>query len=447
MKKSRSRSMTEGVIWKKIILFSIPLLIGNIFQQLYSTVDSYVVGNYVGDDALAAVGASIPLINLLISFFMGISTGAGILVARYYGGSKHEEVSETVHTFMAFSIVVSIFLTIVGLLLSPHILRWLKTPQEIMPQAILYLRVYFWGSLFLIVYNSGSGILRAVGDARNPLIYLVVSSVINITLDLLFVIRFKMGILGVAVATFIAQMVSAIMVVIHLMRIDDSYQLVFEKLHFHMDKLYEIIRLGIPTGVQQTVVSFSNVLVQSYVNSFGELAMAAVSAADKFNAFLSMPINSFNLAITTFTGQNLGAGKNERVLKGIHTTIFIAMITIIIVGIPTYLYAEQLISVFSTNPTVMAYGARQLRIMLPFYTFLSVNNILSGALRGAGKTAVPMVIMITSFTVIRQLFLFIGMRMNRSIDVVFWSYSVTWAISSILTITYYRMSRWADSNL
>lgn len=446
MKKIRSRSMTEGVIWKKIILFSIPLLIGNIFQQLYNTVDSYVVGNYVGDDALAAVGASGPLINLLISFFMGISTGAGILVARYYGGRKHEEVSETVHTFMAFSLLISIFLTFIGLYLSPYILRWLKTPAEIMPQATSYLRVYFWGSLFLIVYNSGSGILRAVGDAKNPLIYLIISSLINITLDLLFVIRYNMGIFGVALATLIAQMVSAIMVVLHLRRIEDSYQLVFNKLHFHLDKLYEIIRLGIPTGVQQTVVSFSNVLVQSYVNSFGEIAMAAVSAADKFNAFLSMPINSFNLAITTFTGQNLGAGKKDRVLKGIHTTIVIAFITITIVGIPTYLYAEDLIAVFSKNPKVMQYGARQLRIMLPFYTFLSVNNILSGALRGAGKTAVPMVIMITSFTVIRQIFLFIAMRINRSIDMVFWSYSVTWAISSMLTVAYYRMSRWADSD-
>ncbi len=446
MKKIRSRSMTEGVIWKKIILFSIPLLIGNIFQQLYNTVDSYVVGNYVGDDALAAVGASGPLINLLISFFMGISTGAGILVARYYGGRKHEEVSETVHTFMAFSLLISLFLTFIGLCLSPYILRWLKTPAEIMPQATSYLRVYFWGSLFLIVYNSGSGILRAVGDAKNPLIYLIISSLINITLDLLFVIRYDMGIFGVALATLIAQMVSAIMVVIHLRRIEDSYQLVFNKLHFHLDKLYEIIRLGIPTGVQQTVVSFSNVLVQSYVNSFGEIAMAAVSAADKFNAFLSMPINSFNLAITTFTGQNLGAGKKDRVLKGIHTTIVIAFITITIVGIPTYLYAEDLIAVFSKNPKVMQYGARQLRIMLPFYTFLSVNNILSGALRGAGKTAVPMVIMITSFTVIRQIFLFIAMRINRSIDMVFWSYSVTWAISSMLTVAYYRMSRWADSD-
>lgn len=446
MSKTRRQSMTEGVIWKKIILFSIPLLIGNVFQQLYNTVDSYVVGNYVGDEALAAVGASGPLINLLIAFFMGISTGAGILVARYYGGKKEEEVSETVHTFMAFSLLVSVLLTVMGLFLSPHILRWLKTPEKVMPQAVVYLRVYFWGSIFLIIYNSGSGILRAIGDAKNPLIYLIVSSIINITLDLLFVIRFDMGIFGVALATFIAQMVSAVMVTIHLMRVNDSYQLVFKKLHFHMDKLYEIIRLGIPTGVQQTVVSFSNVLVQSYVNSFGEIAMAAVSAADKFNAFLSMPINSFNLAITTFTGQNLGAGKKERVLKGIHTTIAISFVTIIIVGVPTYYYAENLIAVFSSNPQVMAYGAKQLRIMLPFYTFLSVNNILSGALRGAGKTAVPMVIMITSFTLIRQIFLFVAMRINRSIEMVFWSYSVTWAISSLLTISYYRMSRWADSD-
>lgn len=440
----KSRSMTEGVIWKQVLLFSLPLLIGNVFQQLYNTVDSYVVGNYVGHEALAAVGASNPLINLIIGLFMGISTGAGILIARYYGGEKYEEVESSIHTFIAFSIIVGVFLTIFGLIFSPHLLRWLKTPEEIMPQATIYLRVYFWGVLFLVIYNSGAGILRAVGNSRNPLIYLAISSVINVSLDLIFVIVFDMGILGVAVATFIAQLVSAILVILHLMHTDDVYKLILKNIRIDFRMLEGIVRMGVPTGIQQTVVSFSNVLVQSYVNSFGANAIAAFSAADKFNAFLAMPTNSLSLTITTFTGQNLGANKKERVQEGIKKTVLMGVIAVVMLGIPTFLFAEQLISIFSKSPEVIAYGARQLRIVVPFYTFLAVNAILSGALRGSGLTMVPMFIMIFSFTILRQVFLYLAMRINRSMDMVFWSYSVTWFASMMFTLIYYRKSKWLE---
>ena len=440
----KSRSMTTGVIWKQILIFSLPLLLGNIFQQLYNTVDSFVVGNYVGNEALAAVGASNPLINLIIGFFMGISTGAGILIARYYGGKKQDELERSIHTFIAFSLIVGVLLTIVGLILSPTLLIWLKTPSDVMPQAVLYLRVYFWGVLFLVIYNAGSGILRAVGNSRNPLYYLAVSSVINVVLDFVFVLGFGMDILGVALATFIAQFVSAILVIYHLVKTEDVYKLVLKNIHIDKEMLVGIVRLGIPTGIQQTVVSFSNVLVQSYINSFGASAMAAYSAADRFKAFIGMPTNAFSLTITTFTGQNLGARRKDRVQKGITATVWIGVVAVILLGIPTVIYAEELISLFSKSAEVIDFGARQLRIVVPFYTFLTITSILSGALRGSGLTIIPMFIMIFSFTILRQVFLFFAMKISGSMDMIFWSYAVTWFAAMIMTLIYYKKTDWIE---
>lgn len=440
----KSRSMTKGVIWKEILIFSLPLLLGNAFQQLYNTVDSYVVGNFVGSEALAAVGASNPLINVIVGLFMGISTGAGILIARYYGGKKFDELESSIHTFSAFSIIVGIFLTIFGLLFSPALLRALKTPVEIMAEATMYLRVYFWGALFLVIYNAGSGILRAVGNSRNPLIYLMISSFINVVLDLIFVLVLDMGILGVALATFTAQFVSAILVVLHLTRTDDVYQLVLKKIRIEKEMLFGIIRLGIPTGIQQTVVSFSNVLVQGYINTFGASAVAAFSSANRYKAFIGMPTNALSLTITTFTGQNLGAKRKDRVKRGIKTTVFLAITAVIILGIPTFLYAENLIALFSDSVEVIDFGARQLRIVVPFYTFLTITSILSGALRGSGLTIVPMFIMIICFTFLRQFFLFFAMKVDRSMDMVYWSYAVTWFVSMFLTLIYYKRSKWLE---
>lgn len=440
----KSRSMTTGVIWKQILIFSLPLLLGNVFQQLYNTVDSFVVGNYVGNEALAAVGASNPLINLIIGFFMGISTGSGILIARYYGGKKQDELERSIHTFIAFSLIVGILLTVVGLILSPTLLIWLKTPSDVMPQAVLYLRVYFWGVLFLVIYNAGSGILRAVGNSRNPLYYLAVSSVINVVLDFVFVLGFGMDILGVALATFIAQFVSAILVIYHLVKTEDVYKLVFKNIRIDKEMLVGIVRLGIPTGIQQTVVSFSNVLVQSYINSFGANAMAAYSAADRFKAFIGMPTNALSLTITTFTGQNLGAGRKDRVQKGITATVWIAMVAVILLGIPTVIYAKELISLFSKSSEVINFGARQLRIVVPFYTFLTITSILSGALRGSGLTIVPMFIMIFSFTILRQVFLFFAMKISGSMDMIFWSYAVTWFAAMVMTLIYYKKTDWIE---
>ena len=442
--KTKQRSMTKGIIWKELVVFSIPLLVGNLFQQLYNTVDSIVVGNYVGESALAAVGASNPLSNLIIGFFMGISAGAGILVSRFFGANKEEDLSETIHTFILFSIITGIALTVIGMYASPILLRWLGTPKEIFDEASIYLRIYFLGVIGLVIYNAGSGILGAVGDSKRPLMFLIIASIINIVLDLVFVIVFKMGIAGVAFATLIAQAVSAFLVVRHLMSIDHGYKIDFDLLRINTEKLSAIVRLGIPAAIQSTVVSFSNVMVQSYINGFGASAVAGFTAADKFNAIMGLPTNTFSLTITTFTGQNLGANQKERVRKGIRLTMIMTITTLILLAVPTFITAPSLISIFSKDPVVIDYGVRMLRIMIPFYPTLAVTFILSGALRGAGSTFVPMIIMVFSFTILRQIFLFIMMRINPSIDWIYWSYSVTWFASALLSMIYYKYSDWLN---
>ena len=442
--KTKQRSMTQGVIWKEIILFSIPLLIGNLFQQLYNTVDSFVVGKFVGDNALAAVGASNPLANLIIGFFMGIAAGAGIVISRYFGAKKIEELRDSISTFIAFSFLVSLALTFLGLFMSPILLRWLGTPEIILDQAVVYLQIYFWGIMGLVMYNSGAGILRAIGDSKTPLLYLIVSSVINVSLDLFFVIVLDLGIQGVAYATLIAQASSAVLVMIHLTRIDPAYRFSFKRMKLHPNHLYDIVRLGVPTGIQQMVVSFSNVLVQSYVNQFGSLAVAGFTAADKYNGFLGMPTQTFALTITTFTGQNLGAGKKERVGKGIRLTLSMAIGILIFLGIPTYIAAPTLISIFSDNPEVINYGTMMLRIMLPAYPILAITQVLLGSMRGAGSTFIPMLIMVFSFTVVRQIFLFVMFKISMDISWVYWSYSFTWVISAILALVYSKKSQWLE---
>lgn len=442
--KTKQRSMTQGSIWKEMILFSIPLLIGNLFQQLYNTVDSVVVGNYVGYDALAAVGASAPLSNLIIGLFMGISAGAGILVSRYFGAKKDQDLSETVHTFYLFSLVVGVALTFVGYFISPLLLQWLGTPENVLRESVVYLQIYFIGILGLVIYNTGSGILRAVGDSRRPLIYLIISSIINVVLDLVFVLKFNMGIEGVAYATLIAQGTSAILVSIHLFKTTDVYGMTIKSLVMHQDKLKEIVRLGIPTGIQQMVVSFSNVMVQGYVNGFGGYAVAGFTAANKFNSILSLPTDTFSLTITTFTGQNLGANRKDRVEQGLSFIMKLTFVLLIIMGIPTFIAAPHLIALFSSEPEVIQYGVRMLHIMIPFYPVLAITMLLSGALRGSGLTMAPMFIMVFSYTIARQVFLFFMMRISHSVDWVYWSYSVTWTLSTILTYWYHKKSNWLE---
>lgn len=363
--------MTEGTIWKQILFFSIPLILGNLFQQLYNTVDSIIVGNYIGNEALAAVGSSGAVINLLISFCIGASAGAGVVISQFYGAQKLEGVHKAVHTTVAIAIVAGIILSVFGVLTTPVLLRWMGTPQEVFPEAVIYLQVFFGGIVFSVIYNMCAGILNAVGNSRRSLVYLIIAATSNIFLDLLFVVVFHMGIVGVALATDISQLLSCIFILAFLMKSKEDYHVNFREVRFYTGYLSRIVRLGLPTGLQNIVISLSNVIVQTSVNSFGSIAMAGFAAYIKVDGFNILPVLSFGMAATTFTGQNVGAGKYDRVKKGAVVSVVMGIIYAVVIGALLLLFAPQVIGVFTQDQKVVEYGVYVTKYFCPFYWLLS----------------------------------------------------------------------------
>lgn len=434
--------MTEGVIWKEILLFSIPLLLGNLFQQLYNAVDSVVVGNYIGAQALAAVGSSAPVINLLVSFFMGLAVGAGVIISRYFGARKKEELHIAVHTSLALTFAAGLVMTLIGVLISPYVLQWVGTPSDVMESSILYLRIYFLGILSVMVYNMGSGILRAVGDSRNPLYFLIVSSVTNIILDMLFVIVFHMGIAGVGWATLIAQTISAVLTMLLLMRTKEEYQVKLKHIRFHKHMLYEIVRLGLPSGLQNAIVSFSNVIVQSNINAFGSLAMAGCGSYTKIDGFAILPVMSYSMALTTFTGQNMGAKKYDRVKQGAKTGILMSVITIVCISALLLILGPNVLAIFSSDPTVINYGLYMMHVLAPGYIFLAISHAFNGIIRGAGITTVPMIVMVTCWCGLRMAWILTSVPLFHDIGVVFMGWPLTWIASALWLFLYYRKGSW-----
>ena len=430
--KSKNRGlMTEGVIWKEILLFSIPLLLGNLFQQLYNAVNSVVVGNYIGAQALAAVGSSAPVINLLVSFFMGLAVGAGVIISRYFGARKKEELHIAVHTSLALTFAAGLVMTLIGVLISPYVLQWVGTPSDVMESSVLYLRIYFLGILSVMVYNMGSGILRAVGDSRNPLYFLIVSSVTNIILDMLFVIVFHMGIAGVGWATLIAQTISAVLTMLLLMRTKEEYQVKLKHIRFHKHMLYEIVRLGLPSGLQNAIVSFSNVIVQSNINAFGSLAMAGCGSYTKIDGFAILPVMSYSMALTTFTGQNMGAKKYDRVKQGAKTGILMSVITIVCISALLLMLGPNVLAIFSSDPTVINYGLYMMHVLAPGYIFLAISHAFNGIIRGAGITTVPMIVMVTCWCGLRMAWILTSVPLFHDIGVVFMGWPLTWIASAL----------------
>ena len=434
--------MTEGVIWKKILLFSLPLLLGNVFQQLYNTVDSIIVGNYIGGDALAAVGTSGPIINLLVGFFMGIATGAGVVIARYFGARDEQGVHDAVHTTLAATIFGGLFLMVIGVLLSPLVVRLIGVPENIMADSISYLRIYFGGIIAMMVYNMGAGILRAVGDSKTPLYFLIISSIVNIILDMLFVIVFDMGVAGVAWATLIAQAVSATLTIITLCRVKTSYRVYLQQIRIRIPYLKEIIRIGLPSGLQNAIISMSNIVVQSYINSFGSAAIAGYSTYGKVDAFALMPVMSLSMAVTTFTSQNIGAQNYDRVRKGVKTGLLMSCGTAIVLTTGVVIFARPLLGIFTNDQQIIDYGLLTMTYQAPFYVILGLNNTLAGILRGAGKASVPSIIMAANMCGVRILWLTILMPIFHSIIVVYLAFSITWTTTGLCLIWYYRRSRW-----
>lgn len=439
--------MTEGVIWKELLLFSVPLLLGNLFQQLYNAVDSVVVGNYIGAQALAAVGSSAPVINLLVSFFMGLSVGAGVIISRYFGARNMESLQDSIHTSLALTMTAGIFMTLFGIIFSPTILRWIGTPSDVMSSSVLYLRIYFGGILSVMLYSMGSGILRAVGDSKNPLYFLIVSSITNILLDLLFVIVFDMGIAGVGWATLIAQTISAVLTLLLLIKTKQEYKVTLKKIRFHKDKLIEIIRLGLPSGIQNGVVSFSNVIVQSNINAFGSLAMAGCGAYTKIDGFAILPVMSYSMALTTFTGQNMGAKKYDRVKQGARSGIIMSLLTTIAISALLLIFGEQVLSIFSDNPKVISYGLYMMHVLAPFYIFLAISHAFNGIIRGAGITTIPMIVMITCWCGMRMTWILASVPIFHDIGVVFMGWPLTWAASALWLFLYYKKGNWMKRSM
>ncbi len=436
--------MTEGVIWKKILLFSIPLLLGNVFQQLYNTVDSVVVGNYIGGNALAAVGTSGPVINLLVGLFAGVATGAGVVISRYFGARDDEGVHDAVHTTIAATLVGGVILSLIGIVISPTVLRLIGTPENILPDSITYLRIYFGGVIAMMIYNMGSGILRAVGDSKTPLYFLIVSSIVNVILDLVFVIYFDMGVAGVAWATLIAQIISALLTIFTLCRVEGSYRLTLSQISIKMPILMEVIRIGLPSGLQNAIISMSNIVVQSYLNSFGAAAIAGYSTYGKVDAFALMPVMSFSMAITTFTGQNIGAQNFRRVRQGVKTGLKLTCITAVVLTSGVILFAKPLLGIFTDDQEIISYGLQTMLYQAPFYVVLAMNNTLAGILRGAGKASVPSFIMAANMCGVRILWLMIMMPLFQSISIVYLAFSVTWTTTGLCLIFYYKSSHWLE---
>ncbi len=441
-KSDQSVLMTEGPIAKHIISFALPVFWGNLFQQLYNVVDSLIVGNFVGDEALAAVSSSGNLIFMITGFLFGTFSGSGVVIAQYFGARDKENVQKAVHTAVALALICGVILTICGVIFSPQILRWMDTPENVLPNSVLYFRIIFCGIMFSTLYNAGSGIFQAVGDSKHPLYYLIVASIANIILDLILVAGLHMGIAGAALATIMSQFLSSALVMGRLMKSEDTYRLKIRDIRIHTNLLKQILKMGIPSGVQNSVIGFANVIVQTNINAFGDTAMAGCGSYSKLEGFAFLPVTSFAMALTTFVGQNIGANKKDRVVKGskfgaVSCTLCAELIGVIMwVGMPVFVRA------FSNNPEVIAYGTAQARVEALFYFLLAFSHAAAGIMRGAGKAVVPMAVMLAYWCVVRVIYISTITQFIPRIEVIFWAYPLTWGLSSITFLIYLVTGKW-----
>ena len=434
--------MTRGKPWRLITAFAIPVLLSQVFQQLYNTADALIVGRFLGDEALAAVSSSGTLIFLIISFFTGMSMGASVTISRYFGAGDYARVSRAIHTNVLLAILCGIVLTVFGVALTPTFLRWMGTDPDVLPEAISYFRYYFFGILAVVMYNTCKGIMNALGDSRRPLYYLILSSLVNIVLDLLFIAVFHWGVWSAAAATTISQAVSMVLCLIHLTKKGTIYQVRLRDLRLDREMLGQIFRYGLPSGVQNSVIGFANVIVQSNINSFGKLAMAAYGAYSKLEGFAFLPVTSFTMALTTYVSQNLGAGEYDRAKKGSRFGIITSLLLAELIGVLMYLFAPQLTTIFTETPEVIALGVEQARTISLFYCLLAFSHAVASVCRGAGKAFVPMTIMLVFWCVVRITYITTVMHFVHDIQYIYWAYPITWSLSSIVYLIYYHFSDW-----
>ena len=429
-------SLTSGSVARGMLVFAVPIFFSNLFQQLYNAVDSLIVGNFLGGDALAAVGSSGSLIFLLTGFVNGVSLGAGVLVARHYGAKDDAALHRAVHTTVALGITAGVVLSVVGVLLTPQILRWMDTPENVLPNSIIYFRVYFMGSLAVVMYNMGASILQSVGDSRSPMRYLIIASILNVILDLWFIAGLHMGVGGAAFATIISQTVSAGLAFRKLTLTKEAYGVRWRQVRFHPATLRAVVAQGVPSGVQNSVISIANVIVQANINAFGANAMAGCGAYSKVEGFVFLPVTCFSMALATFVSQNIGAGQLPRVRRGMRFGIVCSCLLAECVGLAMFTMAPIFIGAFSGEADVVAFGVQQARTVSLFYCLLAFSHCCAGILRGLGRPVVPMVIMLAIWCALRITYITITVHFIPQISVVFWAYPITWAISSLLFAWY-----------
>lgn len=438
----QKNNLTEGSIWKKILFFALPIFLGQVFQQLYNTFDSLIVGKFLGDEALAAVSSSGSLIFMMVGFFNGVAMGAGVMIAKEYGAKNYKAMRLAIHTDVAFGLSAGILLTVLGVCFTPTILRWMHTPADVLPQSVEYFRFYFCGAVFTVMYNIFVGILQAVGDSRHPLYYLIFSSLVNVTLDLVLVGGLRLGVGAAALATTISQGISATLCMVQLLRCDGEYQLRLGEVGFHMESLKNIVRFGLPSGVQNSVIAMANLVVQTNINSFGQFAMAGCGSYAKIEGFAFLPITCFAQALSTFVGQNLGAKQYDRVKKGVRFGILCSVSMAEVVGVCFWLAAPVLVGVFSDSEEVIAFGVRQARVEALFYCMLALAHCIAGIMRGAGKATVPMFTMLGFWCVLRVTYITVMLHFFPYIEVVFSAYPLTWGSSCIVFLLYFFKADW-----
>ena len=442
--KKNTVLMTEGGIFKNLLFFATPLILGNLLQQMYNAVDSIIVGKYVGSNALAAVGAGASLIYLLIAFSLGASVGAGVIVSQYLGAKEKEGIHKAVHTAMTISIILGLILTAGGILFSRKLLVMMNTPAEILDDAACYLRIYSYGLIFNVVYNMAAGILNAAGNSRRSLMYLAAAAVVNIFMDLLLIAGLKIGVAGAAIATNFSQAISCILALWFLFRVPADYRISLKNLRIHKAMALRIIQIGLPTGIQNMVISFSNILIQASINQYGATAVAGFSAYLKIDGFNILPVLSFSMAITTFIGQNYGAGKYDRMKKGMWVTLLMGIVYTVLTGILLLTFSGQIMRLFSEDVGVIAYGQTAMRYFCPFYWILAILHSLAGTVRGTGKSIPPMVVLLVSLCLFRIVWIQLVLPYYTSIEGIFILYPVSWLVGAVLMILYTWKGKWIE---
>ena len=433
---------TQGSLGKNILKFSFPLFLGNLFQKLYNAADSLIVGNTLGPQALASVSSSGTLIFMMVGFFNGLAIGAGVVISKYFGARDQERMQKAIHTDLAFGLAAGAVLTVIGVLLTPTVLRWMRTPTDIMEGSVTYFRIYSYGILFCVMYNITMGIMNATGDSTHPLIYLFISSVTNVALDLFFIKVLHWGVGGAAAATTIGQGLSFVLCMIRLIRTDEVYKVYLCRIRFDVPLLKEIVMYGLPSGIQNSVIAIANVFVQSNYNTFSSVAVAGCGSYAKIEDFAFIPINAFVASLTTCISQNLGAGLHDRAKRGARFGILVCMGIAQTIGLLEYIFARQLIGLFNSNPAVIDYGVRQIHVESLFYFVLALSHSVAGVMRGAGKAKVPMFVMLGVWCIFRVTYITVAMSISHTIELVFAAYPLTWTISSIIFVIYMKKSNW-----